>query len=113
MKTVKFYHGTNADVESVLDHPEMKQAINFDRPAFYLTDDVKVAKQYGHKVAVFELPADFEFDKTGPIDRRWEEGLATLDECLEGGREYLIASDAKMTEFHKSMEDCGVLGVDY
>jgi hypothetical protein len=92
--SISYFHGTNSNVINVIDNPIAKSAINGF--GFYVTLNIEEAKKYGKNVIEFVMEDEFDA-VTRPIDQRYVEGLATLQECMEGGME-VVLTQAQATE---------------
>tara|TARA_R110000796_G_scaffold14055_5_gene46131 strand:- start:2471 stop:2803 length:333 start_codon:yes stop_codon:yes gene_type:complete len=96
MSIIKLYHGTNAsNTNNVIDFPKATKNINGF--GFYATRDIGVARLYGSKVVCWEVEDTFMDEYITlerPIDQRYTAGLATYEECVAGGMEVYMPSNA-------------------
>ena len=85
-----YYHGCSASVLfDVMDFPKASMSVN--GVGFYCTDDPKVAARYGSCVVAFDVGYSNEVTcVVRPIDQRYVEGLASYNECKEGGLEFVF-----------------------
>tara|TARA_R110000744_G_scaffold208461_14_gene327211 strand:+ start:6155 stop:6499 length:345 start_codon:yes stop_codon:yes gene_type:complete len=90
MRTIKLYHGTTTtdNINNLLDCPKASACINGN--GFYVTMNIEVARRYGSKVVVWEVEAGLLNIAQRPIDQRYQEGLATYEECVKGGMEIVL-----------------------
>ncbi len=86
---MRLYHGTNATLIDIVDNAKVSKCIN--GIGFYMTDSLEVARKYGSRVVELELE-DFDDYLVRPIDQRYTDGLATYEECVKGGMEYVITN---------------------
>lgn len=89
---MKLYHGTNNNAYEVSQRPMPNKAIN--GLAFYVTDDINVAKQYGRNVVCWEVE-ERDVNKNGlrkfAIDQSYVDGLSSYEDCVKGGFEYRLS----------------------
>jgi len=84
---IKLYHGSSCyNINDMLDNPKATQNINGF--GFYTTTSLQTAKLYGSIVYCYEVES-LKYTQR-PINRAWEDGISTYEECVKQGMEVVI-----------------------